>query len=406
MTQVTTLQQQKQLVVKRNGKNFKVEIAPEILSQMVIYNSKHKVSVLELSQTCNVLLIPLRYMQCCLCSYAIMRMAELYKVLLQCNTIPVLIHQESEEEATEYIEQYPTFKKHPNRDVLCNLFRVADPTGSYFYDQLKVEEYSSRLIYDVAKSIPKIRHVMTTMKMERPKKIVKHWTRYPSFFIIEKGLCVNAFYSKSFGGTIDYTRALVDPEQKSCIGDVCAQTMSLEQLNEMFGVYINLANFKGKDSDILSRLTGSSFCISESIAHDDLLPSDVDTIDLISVLQDPDMRRYFKLYSMKELSVENILFYEAVLKFRSNDNVDTIQQEAKDIFNRFLVPSSHLEINIGSHMRKKITSIIQQEEESDLHNNRTMFDEICTYIESANLADTFHRFKRHDSFLEMIETRK
>jgi hypothetical protein len=396
----------KPLIVKRNGKNVQVDIPQELLSQMIVYNSKQKVSVLELSQTCNVMLITLRHLRCCLCKYAIVRMAELYKVLLQCNTVPVLIHYESEEEATEYIERYSVYKDHPNRDVIYNLFRVADPTGSYFYEKLKVEENAARFLFDLGISLPKALQLEKRTQLKNPKNIVrKHWTRYPAFFIIEKGRCVNAFYSQSFGGTIDYTRALVDPEQQSCVGDVCAQSMPLEQLNEMFGVYINLANFQGKDTDVFNMFTGSGFCIKEKIANEDILPLDADSIDIQTVLQDTNMRRYFKLYAMKEMSVENLLFYESVLLYRSNQDDKTIEKEAKDIYNTYLIPNSNLEINIGGEMRKKITLIINGEN-VDQQIDRTLFDGIISYLESSNLSDTFNRFKRHDSFVEMIENRK
>ena len=124
-------------------------------------------------------------------------------------------------------------------------------------------------------------------------------------------------------------------------------------------------------------------------------------MDLQTVLVNDDNRRFFKLYAMKEISVENVLCYEAIMKFKERSSTVTLSKEAEDIHKKFFTDGSHLEINIGAELKRDITKKLNSGEY-----DRTIFDQVITYLEGNNLSDTFNRFRRHPSFLDMIDHQK
>src|SRR3712207_5750559 len=64
----------------------------------------------------------------------IAKVAVHYRTLLQMNTLPILVHQESEEEGTEYFSTYAPFSDY--QPFVQNLLRVADPSGSELYQKM------------------------------------------------------------------------------------------------------------------------------------------------------------------------------------------------------------------------------------------------------------------------------
>jgi NMD protein affecting ribosome stability and mRNA decay len=109
---------------------------PNVINQMTIYNHPQKLSVAQLSEQHKVLLVFLRFFQCPFCQATIAKVALNYKTLIQLNTIPVFIHQETEEYAMDYFANHEPFKKF--QPIVSQFLRVSDPSGRELYSQFNL----------------------------------------------------------------------------------------------------------------------------------------------------------------------------------------------------------------------------------------------------------------------------
>jgi len=106
---------------------------------------------------------------------------------------------------------------------------------------------------------------------------------------------------------------------------------------------------------------------------------------LIKVLNDEKAYSALKNFLQKEFSVENILFWSAVEKYKTIDSVEKRKEAANIIFETFLIADAQYEINL-SHCTKEET--VKSMEQSCKNN----FDEAQNEIFFLMKSDAFKRF--------------
>jgi len=106
---------------------------------------------------------------------------------------------------------------------------------------------------------------------------------------------------------------------------------------------------------------------------------------LIKVLNDEKAYSAFKNFLQKEFSVENILFWSAVEKYKAIDLLEKRKETADFIFENFLMADAQYEINL-SHCTKEETV------ESMKEASRSNFDEAQNEIFFLMKSDAFKRF--------------
>jgi hypothetical protein len=77
----------------------------------------------------------------------------------------------------------------------------------------------------------------------------------------------------------------------------------------------------------------------------------VTELKLAQVLASPHGRDLFRKYLATEFSLENLLFLEAVAKYKeehATGTVETVRQRAVELLNTFILPSAELELNVSA----------------------------------------------------------
>lgn len=98
---------------------------------------------------------------------------------------------------------------------------------------------------------------------------------------------------------------------------------------------------------------------------DDLnVPADMAT--LRGLISDPDGFESFKEFLSKEFSVENILFWKEVEDFRqkkaqSSNNQLVLMQEAQNIYAKYIIPGSPLQVNLPGQIFKDLQTKLKVE---------------------------------------------
>ena len=90
-------------------------------------------------------------------------------------------------------------------------------------------------------------------------------------------------------------------------------------------------------------------------------------------------------------SVENILFYRGVMKFKGIHKTDKSGRLGKVIIETFLVRGSTLELNLSSAVKERFTGLVQSSLEIDV------FDQALREVIGL-LSDSFEGFKKSDMF--------
>ena len=107
-------------------------------------------------------------------------------------------------------------------------------------------------------------------------------------------------------------------------------------------------------------------------------------------------KEIFKKYAKKEWSLENILFYEDVQKYKNITSFKYAQRRSKEICNNFINPGSPLEINLSSHVRRstqeKVKNIIEYKD-----GFKIIFDDSIKETKR-NMRDTFARILKEEDY--------
>eukprot|EP01080_Neovahlkampfia_damariscottae_P002738 gene2738-4147_t len=123
-------------------------------------------------------------------------------------------------------------------------------------------------------------------------------------------------------------------------------------------------------------------------------------VDLAKVLTDPTSMKFFKLFATQEHSVENLIFYEEVQKYRVL-NDEKRASRAEQIMKIFFASDSIYEISAS---RKHLIELQKKRENGD--SSCDLFDPVLREVVNMNLSDTFQRYKLSELFVEMQQNKK
>lgn len=190
----------------------------------------------------------------------------------------------------------------------------------------------------------------------------------------------------------DYLKVLIDPYFS---GDVSEPTVDIDQIDHLkkFKSLVN-KNDNRKTTRTSNRWQMTScFCSAEPF--EEQRNSD---INVREVIKDRKSRRFFKLYASKEFSVENILFWEEVQKYKASKNK---KQHAEQILQNFLSRDAIYELNINRKLIEKVKEKLEKEGPTT-----TLFDKVVLEIETTVMQDTYGRFRKSALFKEMVQTKR
>jgi hypothetical protein len=100
----------------------------------------------------------------------------------------------------------------------------------------------------------------------------------------------------------------------------------------------------------------------------------------------------FITFSRKEWSLENVLLYEDLLKFKKISSKEKSKEYAQIIYERYLEINSNLEVNIDEALRFEVLKKIKNDQIDS-----TIFDSIQFALQ-LNLLDTFSRLKEETNY--------
>jgi hypothetical protein len=111
-----------------------------------------------------------------------------------------------------------------------------------------------------------------------------------------------------------------------------------------------------------------------------------------ALINDKKGKEIFKRYSKSEWSMENILFFEDVEKYKECPTFKLAKRRSAEISKNYLIPGSPLEVNISGDIRK---TLLKKLNNIDAHEPEylTIFDKSIEEVRR-NMRDTFSRIPR------------
>jgi hypothetical protein len=120
-------------------------------------------------------------------------------------------------------------------------------------------------------------------------------------------------------------------------------------------------------------------------------------IKLHEIIEDPLLFEPFKDFCKKECSLENILFYEKVEKFKRPKNKEKKIEEAMRIYDSFLKADGQFQLNVNKEDVENIEKTLFETYQI----TNEIFDPILKNLELLVINDTFIRFQKTDGFIEI-----
>jgi hypothetical protein len=121
-------------------------------------------------------------------------------------------------------------------------------------------------------------------------------------------------------------------------------------------------------------------------------------LSLTEILEDDSKRKFLKSFATREYSVENIIFYEEVMKFQKMDQEER-KKKSKLMSDFFFNSDSIYEINTTKKMKDDVELNFEE-------SPAELFDEILRDIVLNTISNTYDRFIFSDLYKEMIEPKK
>jgi len=398
------------------------------LESMVIYNfpSGDPMTVSRFSQSDHkILLLFLRHFNCIFCQATICKVASYYKSLIQMNTVPVLVHQESPDCANEFFSSNLFQAYQP---LVKNLLRVSDTEGHAFYNKFhlgRVTIFNGKAgLIKGNIAIIKFKRLGLTNSVFTKEKRASNM-QMPGVFLIEKGKVQNLYEYKTVVDNPLFINVVVDPaEQGFCSDAFCDLTGNVNKFlpkvesdkkvdstqNDNNGEEIIVMDEVSKSQPMkIPKLldpysTVSNYIVSPNASlfscqtriQEEVVPESVKkSISLEDVLENKRTIKYFKAFCASEFSVENLLFYEAVNMYKSNFLVKALDERdvATKIMKTFFEPGSVNELNTSLSLIKNCQSSFKENGPTE-----NLFDEIVKTVLGDQLSDTFIRFKKTKEF--------
>jgi hypothetical protein len=105
-------------------------------------------------------------------------------------------------------------------------------------------------------------------------------------------------------------------------------------------------------------------------------------------------REIFKKFAKQEWSLENILFYEQIDKYKKIKIVKVSKKRANEILANFIEPGSVLEVNLAADVRKSTKNKVINFKKDDY---KDIFDDAIKETKR-NMRDTFGRIRKTEAF--------
>jgi hypothetical protein len=116
------------------------------------------------------------------------------------------------------------------------------------------------------------------------------------------------------------------------------------------------------------------------------------------VLNNQTYFKYFKLHATSEYSVENLVFYEEVHKYKKMGESQR-KERSKQMVEVFFASDSVYQINTTKTFMDKVNEGL---ETSDVE----LFDSLLKDVVQSNLLDMFQRFMTTERYQQMLEGKK
>jgi hypothetical protein len=123
-------------------------------------------------------------------------------------------------------------------------------------------------------------------------------------------------------------------------------------------------------------------------------------LDLNTILENPNYLKYFKTFATNEFSVENVIFYEECVLYKSIQDEESRTKHADKMIETFFATDSIYEINTSR------TYIEAVKDARKIECTENIFDGILFSIKNTNLSDTHQRFVFSGLYQDMIQTDK
>ena len=121
-------------------------------------------------------------------------------------------------------------------------------------------------------------------------------------------------------------------------------------------------------------------------------------ITLDQCLSDPVNLNYFKKFCMKEMSMENLLFWLEVQDFKTIEAPQYAGFIARKIYNKYIRVGAHQQLAVEGNLRENIQATFKP----DLI-RPDVFDEIQEEAAKMMRLDIFPRFQSDDLYTELIQ---
>jgi hypothetical protein len=282
------------------------------------------------------------------------------------NTIPVIVHQQLEEDALKYFDK--------SNDLNVNHIPYAK-TSTKLQELLGINNAS---LFNHAEAMIKtdLLNLMIGPKKRSftlPLNVSNPLSKFGIIFI-ENGIVKREVIFSKLYKRIDFGLFLNDMSNSS-----------LATFDPQILHFFPKLDFKEKVSIITNSL---------DLEKD---KNEKQTKEVEKIIQSDLGRFYFKAFATSEYSIENISFYEQVLLFKEMKNSKSYElslqiEKIEEMIETFLKPSSIMQLNTTE---KNILTLLEKFEEIKKGNEEKIdlvFDEILVDV-MAVLEDTYSRFR-------------
>jgi hypothetical protein len=313
----------------------------------------------------------IKWFGCPICQEVIAHIGSLLGTLLKLNTIPIIIHQEDDEIAAQYMEN--------SKDLNVKHLFYAKTTKS-LQDQIGI---ASASLFSHIGSIIKS-NMLGLMVGEKkrffrmPHNVINPLSQFGVITIFKDHVKRKIIYS-TLHKRVDFGLVLQQEGAFSSISDDY-----LSKILKYFPSY----DFKKDFQRINSKLNLNEKQKDSKLKLSDFLNN--------------DLGRYFlKGFAVSEFSIENLLLYEEVLKFKEMKESSTFNfaeqlKLAKHILSYYLTENSIMQVNIpiqSAHDVENQLKSYEKEKHSKYEDFEEIFDDIILDVQNNCLSDTFSRFK-------------
>ena len=296
--------------------------------------------------------------------------------MLKLNTIPIIIHQGEVKVADKYMTKC--------KDSHVQNLMYARTTKT-LQDLLGIGSIGMMKHITAMMKMDLVEAVKEKRTMDLPLKVINPFSAF-AVVVLEFGKMSRKIIFESLDKRVDFPMLL--PGNKM---DTSESSMTeILQYHPKFDwkKEFQRTNSRIFDKNFKFEKTKKSETEKEGKSH-----------DLIEFLADDMSRYYLKAFATLEFSVENLLVYEEVEKFKSlrkSKSYDPIVEleMAKHILNHYLLEGAYMQINIPVKLALTCKEAIEKAEEKKEQDEKfsEIFDDIVTDVRNNCIADTFSRF--------------